>query len=324
MAPARSHEKQFLLLKAIREAPEAHDLERELGPLLAHPSSHVLARAAATAGEVGAGALAPKLEEAFQRLLGKGPRQDPGCTALIAIAEALITLEEPAYEVFLAGIAHVQMEGSFGPPVDAAAPLRGLCARGLARSGNPDAMLHALTLLVDPWVPARVGAARALADSGRPEAELLLRLNVLKGDREPQVMGECFAALLALAPERSVPLVARYLGEEEEAVAEEAAIALGESHQPEAFPPLREASRRAYHGGFISTLLLAIAMLRSEAALAFLLETVAEAEAHTAASAVAALALYRHDEELAQRLRALVEKRGSAKVTEVWRSKWGA
>ena len=132
----------------------------------------------------------PELVEAFERLIGDAPKRDPGCKALIAIARALVQMDDPAAKVYFAGIRHVQMEGSFGPPVDVAAPLRGLCARGLARMGHPDALMECVTLLTDPQVAARAGAIRAIAEAGRPEGVLLLRLKASVGDPEDEILGD--------------------------------------------------------------------------------------------------------------------------------------
>lgn len=51
---------------------------------------------------------------------------------------------------------------------------------------------------------------------------LLLRLRVLTGDAEADVLGECFAGLLAASPDKSGPLVARYLDSEDGSIADAA------------------------------------------------------------------------------------------------------
>src|SRR5260370_36897336 len=140
----------------------------------------------------------------------KPDTRDQGCKALIAIAKALATMDQPAPQVYFAGIRHVQKEGSFGPPVDAAAPLRGLCAQGLVRMSHPDALLEGVTLLADPEIAARAGAVRALGESGQSEGVLLLRLKALLGDDE-EIMDECFAALLRLSPPPPLGVRAAFL-----------------------------------------------------------------------------------------------------------------
>ncbi len=211
MAKRPTTEDALAAIHAVRQAPERFDLKGDLAPFLRHKSNHVVAAAAATAERLEVSGLAPDLVEAFERLMRDPAKLDPGCKALIAIVQALVQMDDPAAKVYFAGIRHVQMEGSFGPPVDVASPLRGLSARGLARMGHPDALLECVTLLVDREVPARAGAIRAIADAGRPDGVLLLRLKALLGDKENEVTSECFGALLSLDPARSVEFVAGFL-----------------------------------------------------------------------------------------------------------------
>ena len=137
-------------IKAIREAPEQYDLKRDLAPLLQHKSNHVVAAAAATAERLEAIALADDLTVALLDLMADPAKRDPGCKALIAIVRALVATGSVGGAGYFLGLKHVQMEGSFGPPVDAAAELRGLSAQGLARMGHPAALEECVTLLVDP------------------------------------------------------------------------------------------------------------------------------------------------------------------------------
>ena len=239
-----STEDALAAIHAIRQTPDNYDPKRDLAPFLRHKSNHVIAAAAATAEKMEAVALAPDLIQAFEKLMRDPAKLDQGCKATIAIAQALIQLEDPAARVYFAGIRHVQKEGSYGPPVDAAAPLSGLCARGLARMGHPDALLECVTLLADSEIAARTGAVRAVTDSGRPDGVLLLRLKTLLGDQEIEVTGECFGGLLSLDPGGSVEFVAKFLNSSVEGIGEQAALALGESRLAAAFEVLREAWER--------------------------------------------------------------------------------
>src|SRR5258708_37191931 len=204
-------------------------------------------------------------------------------------------MDQPAPQVYFAGIRHVQKEGSFGPPVDAAAPLRGLCAQGLVRMSHPDALLECVALLGEPEIAARAGAVRALGESGQSEGMLLLRLKALLGDDE-EIMGEWFAALLRLAPAPSLGLVADFLHSSSDEVAERAALALGESRIPAAFEKLREAWERTARTQLRRTLLLALAMLRKDEALEFLMSMLEEPTERAASDALAAALLYARDE----------------------------
>jgi HEAT repeat protein len=318
VAKASSTAEALRAIRAIRDCPETHNLKRDLAPFLKHKSNHVAAAAASTAERLEAVALARDLVEAFLDLMKDPTKRDQGCEAMIAMAKALVAMDEPAAKVYFAGVRHVQMEGSFGPPIDAAAPLRGLCAQGLARMGHPDALLECVNLLADKEAPARVGAIRAIADSGDIAGALILRLKALLGDKEDEVIGECFSGLLRLAPAPSLDFVARFLQSASEEIRERAALALGESHVPAAFPLLREAWEQTSQAARRRTLLLSIAMLRMDEAVDFLLARVAEDREASAGDALAALALYGRDESVRKRADEIVEKRESSTLKGVF------
>ncbi|MGI8744259.1 MAG: HEAT repeat domain-containing protein [Bryobacteraceae bacterium] len=311
-----SLEHELANIRAIRNAPENYDLARDLTPFLQHKSNHAIAAAADAAKDLEAEALVPALSAAFTRLMKSPAESDPGCKALISIASALATLGAEAADAYLSGIRHVQREGSYGPPVDVAAPLRGMCARGLVRMAHHEALLRTIEVLADREIPARVGAVRALSDSGSPAAELALRLKVLQGD-DVEVVGECFTALLFIEPERSVEFVAGYLHGQPDQVVESAALALGESRLASAFTPLQAAYAAQARRPLRKTFLLAMAMLRKDEALEFLLTRLEQEPESAASDALAALALYRSDEVIVERARRIVTKRDSALLTRL-------
>jgi HEAT repeat protein len=318
VAKAPSTDQALRAIRAIRDTPESFDLKRDLAPFLKHKSNHVAAAAASTAERLEAVALAPDLVEAFLELMKDPAKCDPGCEALIAIAKALVAMDDPAAKVYFAGVHHVQMEGSFGPPIDAAAPLRGLCAQGLARMGHPGALIECVNLLVDKEVPARVGATRAIADSGDIAGTLLLRLKALLGDKEDEVIGECFSGLLRLAPGPSLEFVAGFLSSRSDEIAEAAAFALAESHTQAAFPLLRKAWDETAQAERKRALLHAVALLRLDEALEFLLARVAEDREAAAGDALSALALYSRDESVRKRVEEIVGKRASSVLKGVF------
>jgi hypothetical protein len=308
-APATEDALKAIL--AIRTTPENYDLKRDLGPFLHHKSNHVIAAAASTVERLEAAALAQDLVDAFLTLMRDPAKRDPCCKALLAIAKALVTGDQPTAQVYFAGIHHVQMEASFGPPVDAAAELRGVCAQGLARMLHPNALEECVTLLADRQVAARAGAVRAIADSGSREGALLLRFKALSGDASTEVMSECFAALLRMAPAPSLEFVAQFLYDGSEEIAEATALALGESHLAAAFPVLRKSWEATAETERKRTLLLAIAMLRLDEAIDFLIERVSEDSERPAADAVAALGLYSRNDAVCERIESTIDKRNS-------------
>lgn len=306
-------------IRAIRDAPEQFDLKRELSSFLQNRSNHVIAAAAKAIEQNEASALAPDLIQAFLALLPDAPARDQGCKALTAIVEALVTLGEDADGVYLKGVSYIQMEGSFGPPIDTAAPLRGLCARGLVRMRHSQAMYEAVTLLADRQIPARVGAVAALGDAGSREAELLLRLKILDGD-DAEVLGACFAALLSVAPRNSIPFVTGFLNHRQIETVEAAAIALGETRDADAFTPLRNAwtsSPKARR-----TILLALAMLRQDEGLQFLLTRLKQDPEAAALDALEAIALYRGDGAVRAQVREIAAVRPHPKLKFAVEREW--
>jgi HEAT repeat protein len=301
-------EDALALVSAIRNAPEQYDLKRDLAPLLAHKSNHVIAAVAVALRRLEETGLMAELAACFMGLFPKAKDRDPGCKALIALAETLVSSAEDAPEVYLAGVKYIQMEGSFGPPIDVASPLRGLCARGLVRMRHPDAYYETVTLLADKEVPARAGAAQALGDAGGFAAELLLRLKVLTGDVE-DVIAECFQSLLAAEPERSVSFVAGYLKSNSEDRAESAAMALGGSRRPQATAVLMEAWQAEIRRPIRRALSLAIAMCRQEDGIEFLLSRLEVEPDQTARDILEAFSLYRSDEKVAARIKPIAERR---------------
>lgn len=253
-------------------------------------------------------------------------KTDKGCLAKIAIATALVELEEPAVDLFRRGIRHVQMEPSYGPPVDAAVELRAHCAIGLVNSGYRDAALELVPLLIDPGASARLAAARGIAAAGGGEAEAVLRFKVLTGDDEPEVLTECFTGLLELAPERSLDFVGAFLGDDrplsglpgggDSAAAEAAVLALGESRLEAAVPILLEQWESCCDRQRGQTILLALVTSRQESALDFLLGLVAGGEPWEASDAITALAICRGDPRIGDRVATALQRNRSRRELE--------
>ncbi len=308
-------------ISALRANPDQPDGGKQLKAAIGSKISVVVSKAAKLAGELRKEELIPELAAAFERFMKEPHKYDKGCRALIEIVTALYTMDYPGHEVYLKGIRHVQMEGAYGPPVDNAVPLRAVSALGLAQSRYPDAMEELVRLLADKELGARIGAVRAIASAGEPASPLLLRLKVLTGDAEAEVLGECFSGLLTLAPAKSLPFVAGYL-EGDEAVSEAAMLALGATRGADAFEVLKQAWERPLSTELRKTLLLSIATLRLQEALDFLLSMIAEGPQQAAADAIAALALYRDDNKIRTGVETAVSSRGGRALMEAFRAGW--
>jgi len=307
-------------LNDARESPGSSGSLAILRKGLSDRVSIIVARAAELAGELGAASLAPEMIAAFHRFLAD-PSKDKGCLAKIAIAEALTRLEHPEPEVFLEGMRHIQMEPVWGGSEDTAAWLRGLSAIGLAGSGHPRLLPHLVDVLADREKLARLGAARALGSLGLPEGTLLLRLKLLQGDPEVEVLSECFRAFLSLEPPAEASsFVARFLGSGDEATAEAAALALGESRHPQAFEILKRSWEQAPGRSLRRVLLVAMSLLRTEPATGFLVSLVAAESAETARGALSALGPFLYGDELRERVRKEVSARGGGELEELFES----
>lgn len=314
MARGRALEATLARLEAARAEPHGAASLALLRQVLGGASSHAAAQAAAIAAAHELEVLVPDLAAAFARLCEEPVRRDPGCAAKTAIAEALYRIGAPEVGVYLRGVRHVQLEPVYGGKADTAVQLRGTCGLALVRVHHPDYLLVLAELLADREAPARRLAAQALGYSENPAAQPLLRLKALLGDEEPQVLSECLLALLAVAPEASLEFVAGFLRRQPPEAAEAAALALGGSRLAGALPLLRDWWENTFDPTLRRSALLAIAMLKRDEALAYLLEHVAESAAQHARAAIEALALYRHDPRLRAQVEAAVARRSDQAV----------
>jgi HEAT repeat protein len=309
MAKSRQLEQTLAELSHLRPDPASASSIATLRRVLGGRSSHAAAKAAEIAGEHEIGALQADLVAAFERFLQDGQRTDPGCGAKTAIAGALYRMGSEEHQLFLRGIRYVQLEPVWGGKVDTAPALRGVCALGLVRANYRDVMIELADLLADPEAQVRADAARAIAYSEDANGVPVLRLKALVGDQDPAVITECLGALLRLSPHGSLPFVARFLECGDTTAQEAAALALGGSRLAEAFAVLRQWWERTPAPDLRRSGLLAIAMLKRDDAIDFLLERIATADGPTARDAIAALGMYRHDETLAARVRAAAARK---------------
>jgi HEAT repeat protein len=226
MVRKSSLDKKLARLSEMSALPDSEELRRELRQRLEDKSPHVVARAARLVGDRGLTDLWPSIEAAFDRFTIDPIKTDKGCVAKTAIIKCLVELEQGSAEVFLRGLKHVQLEPSYGRPVDTAVELRSYSALGLAATAHPHTVLELVTALNDPESPVRRAAVQALGAAGRLEVESLLRLKALHGDQEPQVVSEALEVLLSISPGRSLPFVKRFLDSRDEDAAEAAALAL--------------------------------------------------------------------------------------------------
>jgi len=303
----------------LRLADSPDDIAKQLHPFFSNRSNLVVAKAAKLAGELRLSGLIPDLVAAFDRLWVNPAKLDKRCAATTEIVNALYELDYTEPDIYLRGIRHVQKEASFGPPVDVAAKLRGMCAQGLLRTRSADGMAAAVDLLVDPEPPARLGAVRALGSNGGEAGALLLRLKVLAGDKDPEIIGECFTALIAAGKEQAVPFVAGYMEADDELIAEAAIWALGQSRQTAALAVLKEKWERTVERSVRKVLVAALAASRLEEAVDYLVLQLRSADIRTAEDILTALSNYAGAESQRQLVAAAVQERDEPAVTKLFK-----
>jgi len=317
MAKGRGVSALYDRLAALRREGPTPEARAVVAEGIANRSSVIVEKAAGLAAEFKFTDLCGEISEAFARFMRDPNYEDRGCGAKTALARAAVDLKCAAESLFLTGIRHFEGGGGFDPAVE----LRQLCALGLVQIRHPEVMNELVRLLVDPIVQARIGAVRALAQTGREEAALVLRLKVLTGDLEADVISEAFLALMELSAERQIDFVANYLSSTDEQIHAGAALAIGAARRPKAFDVLREWFDRNREQKQ-PAVLLAMATCRIPAAIDYLLGLVKSER--FGVDAVTALALYKHDQALAARVRVAVKDCGIETVKSAYAKHFGA
>jgi hypothetical protein len=321
MAKSRKLDELLTALEQIQAQPDSAEGLTTLRHILASRQSLAIARAAKLIGKVQLAELMPPLTQAFGQLLLKPTDTDPGCLAKQEIAQALYRLESSETELFLKGIRHIQMEPVWGGKEDRAAKLRGICALGLVRANYAHVLVELADLLADPESEARIAAARAIAYSGNPNGVPLLRLRLKIGD-DPAVVQECMIALLKLAPETSLALARELLYRpkgldiSKANISEAVALALGESRLTDALPLLQDWWAQTQPLELRQSGLLAIALLRTDLALEFLIDVISTGARQDAIAAIAAMQIYRTNQGLWERVCQTVTQRGDERLLQ--------
>lgn len=323
MSKADPIEQALNQIGELRLSSPSEQVVKQLRSYLKNRSNLVVAKSARVVGELHLTGLIFELVGAFNRLMINPAKLDKRCAAITEIVSALYELDYREPEVYLRGIRHVQKEASFGPPVDEAATLRGRSAQGLLCTHYPDAAAVVIDLLVDPEAPARLGAVRALALNGGEVGSLLLRLKVLTGDENPEILSECFSGLLAGAPVASLGFVTKYIDSEDDVIAEAAIWALGQSRQSTALPVLQEKWERTVDHSLRKTLIAALAASRLQESFDYLCSRLRTADVRSAGDIITTLSNYAGSESLRQAVTAAVEERREPKLTKLFQQHFG-
>ena len=175
---------------------------------------------------------------------------------------------------------HVQLEPVWGGSADSAGPLRSTCALALVQCrevSSHHVLVSLIPLLADKEIPVQVNTVRAIEQVGGDAAALLLRLRADLASEAPEVLGACYSGVLAMEGPAALAWATRYLPAANDSAAE-AAMAIAQTHTPEAFEVLRAAFAEARDHWFRSVLLSAIALVRQVEATDWLLELIANEE----------------------------------------------
>ncbi|HTS28637.1 MAG TPA: hypothetical protein VMH81_22355 [Bryobacteraceae bacterium] len=307
----RKIETEVEQLGKLREAPREEAIAG-LRKALADRVNLVVAKAARLIAEMQLRELEPDLLRAFDRLFEKPAERDPQCWAKNAMANALRDLDYRESEPFVRGFRHVQLEASYGKPVDTATTLRGICLLslpGCADLRREDILRFLVDGLTDEASTVRTEAARGLEQMEGEGGALLLRLKARLGDSEAAVVGQVFDSLLRLEGERGISFVAGFLQSSSEA-RDEAALALGSSRLEGGVVVLENTWESAKEPEYREVLLRALGLTRQERAREFLLRQVREGRGPDARAALEALAADRGSPELRRQAEAAAVEAG--------------
>jgi HEAT repeat protein len=318
----RGFDEQMALLDALKGRELDADAIALIRKSLGNRNNFVVGKAARLAEDNNLADLVPGLLEAYDRFFINPEKSDPQCWAKNALSRALARLDCRDKDVFLRGLRHHQMEPTWGGRSDSAGTLRANCAHALVACNgldNQELLVILLETLVDEDKSVRVETVRALAQLGEV-AVPVLRLKAMIPSRppeEPEVLGQCFSALLAIEREDAIPFVARFL-EAGDDPAGEAAFALAETRRPAALSALLKRQKDFADEWFSGVLLSAIALTRLPEANDFLIGLI-EREEREAPRAIEALSRAATSDDVRARLEHAVEATGSPRLLKALR-----
>jgi HEAT repeat protein len=286
---------------------------------LKNTNNYLVAKAAEMVRKLGMTELTPDLNAAFERFFIDAATRDPQCWAKNALSRVLAEFEFQDSGVFLRGVRHIQMEPVWGGRSDTAGTLRSTCAQALVGCRDlrePELLALLIELFRDKDKAVRAEAARAVAQVGSDAATLLLRLRATLGNDEPEVLAGCFSGVLAIEGSGAIAWVEQFLKQEDE-IAAEAALALGQTRSSEALHALQKIFAEHTDVWFGEVLLSAIALTRRDEAFEFLLEMVRE-ESRFAAEAIPAMWNAVPSPEVRERLETAVRDTGNDRLLRVF------
>lgn len=318
----RAFDEQMAALDALKGRELDADAVALIKKSLANRSNFIVSKAARLAQDNALADLLPDLLAAYNRFFTNAEKTDPQCWAKNALSRALAKLGCHDKDVFLRGLHHHQLEPTWGGRSDSAGTLRANCAHALVACeglDNQQVMILLLDALVDEDKSVRLETVRAMAQLD-VVAVPVLRLRAMIKSRppeEPEVLGQCFSALLAIERDAAIPFVAEFLEAGDDS-AGEAAFALAETRSSAALAALLDRQKSFADEWFSGVLLSAIALTRLQEGIDFLLGMI-EREEREAPRAIEALSRIAVGEELRGRLVSAVHSNGSPRLLKALR-----
>jgi hypothetical protein len=322
----RAFDRKLEALEALRSVTDRDAVREQLRRALTERNNYLVSKAAGLVDELDVAELRPDLLAAYERFFVDPETSDPKCLAKTALSKALKDLGHHSAETYLRGLRHFQFERAWGGRADTASGLRGTCARALTECPlDENEILTALTDgLADPDTSVRVESAIAIAELGKSEGALLLRLKLLTGDAEPDVIRQCFLSLLSLAPEASLSFISRFLESADQQLQLEAACALAQYRDPQAIETLEAFWREPLVSFEVrQALVLNLAASPLPEAAQFLIRVIDDRQLELARSAVIALANSRFRTEVRERVASAVQVRKDARLTSAFEQRFG-
>ena len=289
-------------------------------------NNYLVAKAAELAADCGHDELIPELLAVYDELFGDDAvERDQLVRGKEAIARALRALGYRNPAPFVRGLHHVQLEPAWGAPrgvEDHAGSLRCACAHALVDTDLPAgaALRELIPHLTDPIANVRLDTVRAVSQIGGDDAVLLLRLKTHAGDREPEVIGECFAAILEREPHDAVAFILPFLQHDDDAIKVEAAATLALARDPAALSHLQAFLREQLSSEVRTATIIACAASPQRAVTDLLLDIITGPDRSLAQSAMQSLSESRFRNEVCERARMAAQRSGDRHVMAAFSS----
>jgi len=136
-----------------------------------------------------------------------------------------------------------------------------------------------------------------------------LRFKALSGDREPEVLADCFSGLLSAEGAEAVPFVASFATSKDKEISEAAILALGASRRADAIEWMQNRFQQIASAEMRKCILLSLATSRTDAAIDFLLGLISTGSPQVSAFALSAMEINRGDELIHQRVEKALRER---------------